>query len=210
MTGLDTDHRPRRDFAKTRAEVLTHPLRVRLLEIANERDISAVSFVRGKYADGLLGYMSESDAISFVSYHLRRLERRDCVEIVSENPRRGSVENVYRGVARAYFTDEDWEKVNPDLRKEITGVVLQGLLARAESAILEGTFDSRDNRWLVWVQMDLDEQGWSDLSELCQGTMDSVEALRNEVEERLASADEATDTSPITWGMLSFESPRPS
>lgn len=204
-----TYKQPRRDFEKTRAEVLTHPLRVRLLEIANEIDVSAITFVRGKYASGLLEHLTESDAVSQISYHLHRLEKRGCVEVVEQVYRRGALENVYRGVARAYFTDEEWEKVNPDRRKEITGVVLQGLMARAESAVLEDTFDSRDNRWLVWVQMDLDDQGWGELSSLCQGMMDNVEALRKGSEERLGSADGAIEASPYTWGMLSFESPRP-
>ena len=38
MTDLEIDGRPpRREFQKTRAEILSHPLRVRMLEIANER-----------------------------------------------------------------------------------------------------------------------------------------------------------------------------
>src|ERR1700759_5178037 len=153
MSELDVDRRrPRREFQKTHAEILSHPLRVRMLEIANERDVSAVSFVREGYASGLLDHLEEGIAVSQVAYHFRKLLRAGCVEVVEHHVRRGAVENVYRGVARARFT-----------REEISGVVLQGLMARAESAVLEGTFDARDDRWLAWVQMALDEQGWDEL-----------------------------------------------
>lgn len=200
----------RRDFAKTRAEVLSHPLRVRMLEIANERDISAVSFVRQRYASGLLEHLDERDAISHVSYHLKRLEKRGCVELVDRSMRRGSIESIYRGVARAYFTDDEWQSFDKERRREITGVVLQGLMARAESAVLEDTFDSRVDRWLVWVQMEADDQTWEELASLCQDMMDKVEGLRETTEERLGKSEEQIELSPITWGMLSFESPAPS
>jgi DNA-binding transcriptional ArsR family regulator len=209
MIDGERQRRGRRNFEKTRAEVLSHPLRVRMLEIANERDISAVSFVRGRYAAGLLEHLDERDAISHVSYHLHRLEKRACVELIDQSMSNGSIESLYRGTARAYFTDDEWKTFDKERRRELTGVVLQGLMARAESAVIEDTFDSRLDRWLVWVQMDADDESWSELSALCQEMMDKVEALRQAGEARLGESTEKIETSPITWGMLSFESPSP-
>lgn len=211
MTDIDVDdgRRPRREFQKTRAEILSHPLRVRMLEVANEVDLSAVSFVRGGYATALLDHLEESVAVSQVAYHFRKLLRAGCVEVVQHHVRRGAVENVYRGVARAWFDTEDWKALEPGRREEISGVVLQGLMARAESAVLEGTFDAREDRWLAWVQVALDEQGWDELGELCRQTMEGVERVRRSAEERVGRADEPLHTAPVTWGMLSFESPRP-
>ncbi|HEY2477152.1 MAG TPA: hypothetical protein VGI17_00305 [Solirubrobacterales bacterium] len=203
------DRQPRREFQKTRAEILSHPLRVRMLEIANERDVSAVGFVRRGYASALLSHLEEGIAVSQVAYHFRKLVRAGCVEVVQHHIRRGAVENVYRGAARAYFSDEEWQAVDPDRRREISGVVLQGLMARAESAVLEDTFDSRDNRWLVWAQMMLDEQGWDQLTEICRETMEGVERVREEAAGRLGASRRPADAISITWGLLSFESPRP-
>jgi hypothetical protein len=210
MSDLDVDgRRPRREFQKTRAEILSHPLRVRMLEIANEFDVSAVSFVRGGHAKGLLDHLEEGVAVSQVAYHFRKLLKAGCVEVVEHHVRRGAVENVYRGVARARIDTDDWKDVEPERRREITGIALQALMARAESAVLEDTFDARDDRWLVWIQMALDEQGWDELGELCKRMMDDVERVRESAEERLAHAREAVPTTPVTWGLLSFESPRP-
>jgi hypothetical protein len=209
MSDTDVDRRrPRREFQKTRAEILSHPLRVRMLEIANELDVSAVSFVRNGYASALLDHLDEGIAVSQVAYHFRKLLRAGCVEVVEHHVRRGAVENVYRGAARALFVTDEWETLDRDRREEISGVVLQGLMARAESAVLEGTFDARDDRWLVWVRMALDEQGWDELCELCKKMLDDVERVRETAEERLGRAGEPVRTTPVTWGMLSFESPR--
>lgn len=209
MTGIDLDgRRPRREFQKTRAEILSHPLRVRMLEIANEHDVSAVSFVRARYAGALLDHLEESLAVSQVSYHFRKLLRAGCVEVVEHRVRRGAVENVYRGAARACFDAEDWESLDRERREEISGVFLQGLMARAESAVLEGTFDARRDRCLAWVQMTLDEQGWDELRERCKQMMDDVERIRRTSEERLGRAAAPVRSAPVTWGMLSFESPR--
>jgi hypothetical protein len=209
MTDLEIDgRRPRREFQKTRAEILSHPLRVRMLEIANEVDVSAVSFVRGGYAKGLLDHLEEGVAVSQVAYHFRKLLKTGCVEVVEHHYRRGAVENVYRGVARARFTAEEWKSLDKKQREKISGVVFQALMARAESAMLEGTFDARDDRWLAWVQLALDEQGWEEICELCTRMMDEVERVREAAEERLGRATEPVATNPFTWGMLSFESPR--
>lgn len=208
MTDLDLDgRRPRREFQKTRAEILSHPLRVRILEIANEFDVSAVSFVRGGYAKGLLDHLEEGVAVSQVAYHFRKLLKAGCVEVVEHHVRRGAVENVYRGVARGVLDTAEWKTVDPARRREITSVTLQALMARAESAVLEGTFDARDDRWLVWIQMALDEQGWDELCGLCKRMMDDVERVRETAEERLGRAVEPVPTTPFTWGILSFESP---
>jgi hypothetical protein len=208
MTDLDASgRRPRREFQKTRAEILSHPLRVRMLEIANEFDVSAVSFVRGGYARTLLDHLDEGTAVSQVAYHFRKLLKAGCVEVVEHHVRRGAVENVYRGVARVFLDTAEWKAVDPDRRREITSVTLQALMARAESAVLEGTFDARDDRWLAWVQMSLDEQGWDEICELCTRMMDDVERVREAAEQRLGRAGEPVRTTPFTWGMLSFESP---
>jgi DNA-binding transcriptional ArsR family regulator len=209
MTDLEIDgRRPRREFQKTRAEILSHPLRVRMLEIANEVDVSAVSFVRGGYAKGLLDHLEEGVAVSQVAYHFRKLLKAGGVEVIEHHYRRGAVENVYRGVARASFTAEEWKSLDKEQREKVSGVVMQALMARAESAMLEGTFDARDDRWLAWIQMALDEQGWEEICALCTRMMDDVERVREAAEERVGRTDEPAPTTPFTWGMMSFESPR--
>src|SRR4051794_26572029 len=85
----------------TAASVLAHPLRVRILEVLNQRDMSPVEFCRD-------GFAPESMEVSHVAYHFRELAEYGALAVVERNPRRGSVEHVYRGLGRAYFSDLQW------------------------------------------------------------------------------------------------------
>ncbi len=198
----------RRNFQKTPAQVLSHPLRVRILEVVNQRDISPARFVREQLAGDRLDHLGERAAVSHIAYHFRQLEEFGCVEVVEQIPRRGSIENVYRGVSPAYLDDEEWRTLPADQRKDITAVVLQGLMAQAEGAILEDTFDSRDDRWLFWLKMELDEEGWKELTAICHSTMSGVEEVQENAGRRIAAGDSVPEPSvPATFAVLGFESP---
>jgi hypothetical protein len=198
----------RRNFQKTPAQVLSHPLRVRILEVVNQRDISPTRFVREQLAGDRLDHLGDRAAISHIAYHFRQLEEFGCVEVVEQNPRRGSIENVYRGTSRAYFGDDEWRTLPAERRKDITAVMLQGLMAQTEGAVLEDTFDSRDDRWLFWVKMELDDRGWKEISEICHSTMSEVEEVQENAGRRISEGDHSPSSQvPTTFALLSFESP---
>jgi hypothetical protein len=192
--------KPRDRNAATASAMLRHPLRVRILEVANGRDISPVQFLReGLAPPGAYG-------LSHISHHFSELEKGGCLRVVKLIPRRGSVEHVYRGLARAFFTDADWEGMAPAERRKVTKTMLQGLMARADSAILADTFDKRSDRHLSWLAMQIDEQGWTELTQLQEETLGRAEEIRVEAGERLV-ATPADASFPVTFGALAFESP---
>jgi hypothetical protein len=182
----------------TAAAVLAHPLRVRILALANERDMSPIEFCRE-------GFAPENMDVSHVAYHFRELAEYGCLTVIEENKRRGSIEHVYRGIGRAYFSDADWNSLTQEERVRISKTVVQGLIARADEAMMAETFDAREDRHLSWFAMNLDEQGWKELSTTLAAAFGEVEQIRNEAERRL----EGSGTSPIpaTCAILSFESP---
>ncbi len=101
--------------------------------------------------------------VSHVAYHFRELAQYGCLTVVEENKRRGSIEHVYRGIARAYFSDADWASLEPEERIKISKAIIQGLIARADEAIMAKTFEAREDRHLSWIAMNLDEQGWKEM-----------------------------------------------
>ena len=122
----------------TASAVIAHPVRVQILTIANERDISPA-----RYVEDILGIKSRgrtldaySRALSHVAYHFRVLARVGCLEVVDEPHRRGSIEHVYRSVARAEFTDDEWAALTAEERCELITVTWQGLMAKTEAARL--------------------------------------------------------------------------
>lgn len=185
----------------TVSAVLGHPLRVRILEVLNDRDMSPVGFFR----EGLAP-QGTNFGLSGISHHFKELAKSGCLEVVDTIPRRGSVEHVYRGLARITYTDADWEtKLTQEERAALTKIMLQGLIAKADGAVMAGTFDQRLDRHLTWIGMDLDEQGWSALTALQWETFQRAEAIRADSAERVSETGEGTFRA--TFGALAFESP---
>jgi hypothetical protein len=182
----------------TSASVLAHPLRVRILEILNERDMSPVEFCRD-------GFAPQGMDVSHVAYHFRELAEYGCLAVTEENKRRGSIEHVYRGLARAFFSDPNWSSLDEEERSRISKTVFQGLLARVEGAMMARTFDSSEDRHLSWVAMRLDEQGWREMSTTLAAAFGEIEQIRGDAEQRLEERGDAGI--PSTCGILGFQSP---
>ena len=182
----------------TAASVLAHPVRVRVLEILNERDMSPIEFCRE-------GFAPEKMDVSHVAYHFRELAEYGCLKVIEQNKRRGSIEHVYRGIGRAYFSDVEWSALSLGERERISKTVVQGLLARIEGAVMTGTFDERDDRHLSWIAMKLDEQGWAEMATTLGAAFGEVEQIRKNAETRLADSGDAAI--PATCAILGFESP---
>jgi hypothetical protein len=192
--------------ADTICAVLKHPLRVRILEILNEGPRSPSQFVE----EGLVPkehYTAYNQALTLAAYHFRELEKAGCVQIIDTIPRRGALEHVYEGKARVYFTDTEFEEMEPARREQLSRISFQGLVARADGAMRAGTFDARTDRYLVWVPMQLDERGWDDLSAALTRCYGEVEQIRHDAKDRLAASGE--ESIPVTFGVLGFESPPP-
>jgi len=78
-------------------KALSHPLRVRILALLEERTATPV-----KLAEVL------SATLGTVSYHVRTLHQLGLIELVDETRHRGAVAHHYRAKARPKVTDEAW------------------------------------------------------------------------------------------------------
>jgi len=196
--------RDRRTAAETICAVLRHPLRVRILEVLNEGPRSPSQFVE----EGLIPrehYNSYQQALSLASYHFRELEKEGCLEIIESIPRRGAVEHVYRGLARVFVNDREFEEMPRPDRRQLSRISLQGMVARADRAIREETFDARADRHLTWMPMQLDERGWGEVIAALAATFAELTQIRHDARDRLSGSGEAVI--PATVAMLGFESP---
>lgn len=190
----------------TICSVLRHPVRVRILEILNEGPRSPSQFV----AEGLMPeeYKDEYEKeLSLASYHFRQLESEGCLEIVESIPRRGAMEHVYVGKVRVYFTDEEFAQMPRPKRRFFSRISMQGLIARADRAIREDTFDNRTDRHFSWMPMHLDSRGWDEVMAVLADTFGKLTQIRHDTRDRLAGSGDKVI--PVTVGMLGFESPPP-
>lgn len=192
------------DREKESFEALHHPWRIRILDVLAERSMSVSQFVDEGLIPALVS-MERHLAISKLAYHFRVLRHAGLLEVVEQKERRGSTEHVCRAGARVRITDEQWSELSPDQRQNLSHFVLHEMIARIESAVQTGTFDSRIDRHLSWLAMEMDQQGWSELVALMNGVLDTVTAIHHESQKRLEQSDEQPIRS--TWGQLHFESP---
>jgi hypothetical protein len=184
---------------------LKHPLRARMLEVANQRPISSTQFVKEGLAPPGVEFKDLQHGVSHVAYHFRELEKARCVEVVDEVKRRGAHEIMYRGVKALYFTDEQFATLTQKEREKLSRVSFRGLIARAESAQRAKTFDGRADRHLTWLPLTLDQAGWAVLMADLDAFFKHVKRLGQEAKERVdASGEKGID---VTWGLVGFESP---
>jgi hypothetical protein len=178
---------------------------VQILAVANERPISPTRFVDDMLRPRPRTDRDRRNALSKCAYYFRTLEKGGALKIVDTRPRRGAVEHVYAGTARAYFSDEEWAEMPQPLRCKISTTMLQGLIARAEDAMLAHTFDSREDRWLAWTVAKLDERGWSEMITTISANFAELEQIRQDAEARLAETE--GEAVSATFAVLGFESP---
>jgi DNA-binding transcriptional ArsR family regulator len=145
--------------------------------------------------------------LSNVSYHVRVLDELGLIELVDEKPVRGAVAHYYKAVERPLLSQDDWEKVPPEVRKAISLYGWDSLIMDAARAIEKGTFDNRPDRHLTRTSLLLDSEGFTRLSKAMDDLLEMI------FDEQAASAmrREKSGEEPIhaTAATALFEMPKP-
>lgn len=178
------------------AKAFAHPLRVQILIILNERVASP----------NLLAQELDQ-SLNLVAYHVRVLEKYDCIELVDTKQRRGATEHFYRATRRQFLSDSEWARMPQSLRPGLSGAMLKSVFDDIEEAVKSGTMDEDEDRHLSRTPLVIDKQGWNEVSKLLSETLDKVFEIQSEASERLSSSGEKGMLSKVE--MLHFRSPDP-
>lgn len=178
------------------AKAFAHPLRVQILIILNERVASP----------NLLSQQLDQ-SLNLVAYHVRVLEKYDCIELVDTKQRRGATEHFYRATRRQFLSDSEWARMPESLRPGLSGAMLKSVFDDVDEAMEKGTLDEIEDRHLSRTPMVVDKQGWGEVSALLSETLDQLLAIQADASERLAKNKEAGILSKVQ--MLHFKSPDP-
>lgn len=178
------------------AKAFAHPLRVQILIILNERVASP-----NMLAQDL------DQSLNLVAYHVRVLEKYDCVELVDTKQRRGATEHFYRATRRQFLSDAEWARLPEVLRPGISGAMLKSAFQDIEDAVRAGTMDEIEDRHLSRTPMVVDRQGWSEAATLLSETLDRLLEIQAESSGRLAESKEEGILSKVE--IMHFKSPDP-
>jgi hypothetical protein len=178
------------------AKAFAHPLRVQILIILNERVASP----------NLLSQELDQ-SLNLVAYHVRVLEKYDCIELVDTKQRRGATEHFYRATRRQFLSDSEWARMPAALRPGLSGAMLKAVFDDIEEAVSKDTFDELEDRHLSRTPMVVDKQGWGEVATLLAETLDRLLAIQAGASERIAGSDESGMLSKVQ--MLHFKSPAP-
>jgi DNA-binding transcriptional ArsR family regulator len=175
-------------------KAMSHPLRVRILAILQERTASPVELAQ--ILEGTLGT---------VSYHVRTLHQLGLIDLVDETRVRGAVEHHYKAKARPKVSDEAWEQAPPIAKQAAVGSSLQVIDDYARASAAAGGFDHADAA-LIRLSLKLDAKGWQQLAKAVKRLFEQAQRIESDSQERLdrGSRDEHE---PIEVGlvMMMFE-----
>jgi DNA-binding transcriptional ArsR family regulator len=172
-------------------KALAHPVRARALTVLNQRVASPSELAA-----------EQEEAVGYVAYHVRVLHELGMIELVNTRQVRGATEHFYRSTAQPYLDDEFWGKLSIDSRTGISVANIGVLNNAIREAFEAGTFDSRTNRHLSNVSLDLDERGWEEATHLLRTCLEGLLQIGAESEAR-----DGEPTLRATFGLMSFESP---
>jgi DNA-binding transcriptional ArsR family regulator len=177
-------------------KAMSHPLRVRILAMLDERKASP---------NQLAGWLGAS--LGTVAYHVRTLEQLGLIELVDETRVRGAVEHHYRARARPNVTAEGWAQAPPIAKQAAVGSSLDMIGEYARVSAAAGGFDRPDAQ-LRRALFKLDARGFAQLSKACDKLLEQAEKIEAAAADRIAKNPHADDIVEAALGVMLFDAVR--
>lgn len=172
--------KPYADITDTETvKALSHPLRVQILRLLEEKDMSPVEIATALNLP-----------VNRVSYHMRQLARFELIKLVKTTPRRGAVEHHYRLEARPRIGDKAWAEVPEIVKQALTGAAVQQILGVIHAAAADGGFERTDAH-LSRSDLLLDDRGWKEIAGEMERMLDKIQKINDASTERLKKANHA-------------------
>ena len=174
-------------------KAMSHPLRVRILAMLDERKASP---------NQLAGWLGAS--LGAVAYHVRTLEQLGLIELVDETRVRGAVEHHYKAKARPKVTQENWSKASPVAKQAAVGSQLKMLEDYTNASAAAGGFD-RNDAVIERKTARVDDKGWAAITAEAAKFLERIDKIEADAAKRIAKAgdDGAIDAGVV---LLGFES----
>lgn len=170
---------------------LSHPVRVEILELLQEREASPIEMKR-----------AIGGTLNLVNYHLKVLVDCGCVEVTRTEPVRGAVKHFYRAMPRSFFGHRDLREVPASIRGGATEMSLRTFSKAFRRAAEAGNVDSAD-AVLSWMSLAVDELGREEAIEASEQVLERYELIAKQSRERAAASEEPL--AALVVGVASFD-----
>jgi DNA-binding transcriptional ArsR family regulator len=174
-------------------KALSHPLRVRILALLQERTASPRELA--EWLDATLGT---------VSYHVRTLHDFGLIELVRTSQVRGAIAHHYRSKVRPRVSDEAWATAAPIVKQAAVGASLQTVDDYARASAAAGGFD-RGEAHLTRTNLRLDAKGWLAAAKACEKLLAELGRVEEAAARRLAKDPHAEGASDAALVLMLFE-----
>ena len=175
-------------------KALSHPLRVRILAMLQERTASPSQL--SEWLGATLGT---------TAYHVRSLHQLGLIELADETRVRGAIEHHYRAGKRPMVSEDAWAQAPPIAKQAAVGSSLQMIDDYARASAAAGGFDHGDAA-LIRLSMKLDPKGWQLLAKACKRLYEQAQRIEADARERLDdAASHEGDEIDVGLVMMMFE-----
>jgi DNA-binding transcriptional ArsR family regulator len=175
-------------------KAMSHPLRAAILRVLNDRTASPAELAR-----------ELDDHLHNVSYHTKRLEQLGCVELVKERHVRGAVEHFYRATTRTLVDTSEWEGLDPVIKEDLVGEVMQKILDDFVASAGAKIVGSDKDMWLTRTPLVLDDEGLREAQAIHERAFEEVQEVEARSAERLLKAKE--EGMPVSSSQALFKMP---
>jgi DNA-binding transcriptional ArsR family regulator len=172
-------------------KALSHPLRVRILALLQERTASPRELA--EWLDATLGT---------ISYHVRTLHDFGLIELVSTTQVRGAIAHHYRAKVRPRVSGEAWASAAPIVKQAAVGAALQTVDDYARASAAAGGFD-RGEAHLTRTSLRLDAKGWQAASKACEKLLAELGRVEEAASRRIGKDGEGVSDAAVV--LLLFE-----
>jgi DNA-binding transcriptional ArsR family regulator len=174
-------------------KALSHPLRVRILALLEERTASPRELA--DWLDATLGT---------VSYHVRALDQAGLLELVDTTQVRGAVAHHYRARLRPRASAQAWAAAPPIAKQADVGAALQTIDEYARASAAAGGFD-RTEAQLSRTNLRLDDKGWQQAAKACDALLAKLTAIEQAAGKRSSKDPDEPGVPDAAIALLLFE-----
>lgn len=178
-------------------KAVSHRTRFEILRVLEARGVASPSEMARELGEPL----------GNVSHHVKVLEECECIELVETKPVRGALEHFYRTCMRSVVTDDVSRLLPQEVREQLSGTTLGNIFDRIKRAVLARTVDSRPERHISWMPIEVDEKGWRELIQSKARQYKREMEIQAEVADRRARGELEGSTFPVFTSELAFPMP---